>query len=240
MLLTFLRRQKIADAKVTTWPLLTDYKFDTQGGALAFENGTADTNWTLSYELAFSATSQGDWGVFKLDKPTFAVAPRGTRLRVAVPANSSWVGINATRGPMFGDLGIQEDVRIDGYAPQTVSTRDTAYGKDQLVWFRSLNPRVQYSLTVFPSGSDERATIGINSITFYSGLGDGEYPDPNAKNATGAEPADKDGSSADAGAKSGKSNAGAIAGGVVGGVVGLLLLLLLLWCCMRRRRRAAE
>lgn len=243
--------ETIADAKVTTWPLLSNYMFDTRGGALRFENGTAApgataANWTLSYEYAFSVTGQGDWGVFKLDGPTFAVAPKGASLHVVVPPNSSWIGVNATRGPTFGELQIKEDVKIDGYAPQTVSTKDTAYGKDQLVWFRSLDPRVQYNLTLFPSLLNEKSAVGINSITFYSGLGDGEYPDPNAKNATGKDGVGKGDTSSDAetgtdsAPKKKKSNAGAIAGGVVGGVVGLLLLILLLWCCMRRRRRREE
>ncbi|EKD01475.1 hypothetical protein A1Q2_04224 [Trichosporon asahii var. asahii CBS 8904] len=223
--------ETIADAKVTTWPLLSNYMFDTRGGALRFENGTAApgataANWTLSYEYAFSVTGQGDWGVFKLDGPTFAVAPKGASLHVVVPPNSSWIGVNATRGPTFGELQIKEDVKIDGYAPQTVSTKDTAYGKDQLVWFRSLDPRVQYNLTLFPSLLNEKSAVGINSITFYSGLGDGEYPDPNAKNATGKDGVGKGDKSSDAetgtdsAPKKKKSNAGAIAGGVVGGVPG--------------------
>lgn len=281
-------RKTIADAKVTTWPLLNNYIFDTRGGALTYENSSTilvdghpptaqdiialgpevlassdpdltelsrktgrtwtqkSVNWTLSYDYAFSVTSGGDWGVFKLDGPTFAVAPPGTSLHISVPANTSWIGINATRGPAFGDLGITENVKIDGYAAKPINTKDVFYGKDQLVWFRSLDPRVKYNITVFSSLLDKKSAIGLNSVTFYSGLGDGEYPDPNAvktsDNKNGQHVGNTGGSkgSSAAPAKSHKSKAGAIAGGVVGGVISLLLLILLLWCCVRRRRRAAE
>lgn len=57
-----------------------------------------------SYDYAFSITSQGDWGAFKLSGPTYAVAPKGASLHVVVPANTSWIGVNATRGPTFGEL----------------------------------------------------------------------------------------------------------------------------------------
>lgn len=134
----------------------------------------------------------------------------GGMIWIDVPANTSFISVNGSRGPGFAWISTA-GTPIDGYMPPNLGTSQDIYSANELLWWRSLSPHVKYNISIGSTGSAKRPLF-LTSVTFYSDL-------PPKKSST---------------------NIGAIVGGVVGGVVGLLLLAGLGWWLWRRRRREPQ
>lgn len=205
---------------VTTWPFIENGKYSSQF-RWAF-SAPERRKTTSSYAAAINDTnlaSLKDLGV------EGAVVDHPQSAKVIVPEGTAWVGLNATLGPVFGDINIKEEPRL---SMESIKTLQRYYGPDELVWFRSLNPRERYNFTI---STDLNEPIALNSMVFYSGGAVDELTTTEDRNS-GASP---NGSSGE-----GRANVGAIAGGVVGGVVGVVLLGVLVWILIRRRRAARQ
>lgn len=169
-----------------------------------------------------------------------AVSPpagRNAFVVVQAPANTSWVALNVTRGPGFGGLSITSEPKIDGYPPESPTTYEEHYVPDEMAWFRSLDPRVRYNISLAAQTDIDHPglPVALNSITFYGGAA--------AEDGAGATRpgGDGDGNGGGDGGDGGKkTNIGAIVGGVVGGVLGALALAVLAWFLLRRRKQARE
>lgn len=132
----------------------------------------------------------------------------GGAVWVDVPANTSFIVVNGSRGPDFGFMHVG-GTPIDGYVPIQTDTEQATYSADQMIWWRSLSPQVKYNISLGCNGTPQRPLF-LTSVTFYKDM----PPEPK------------------------KNHTGAIVGGVVGGVGGLLLILgVLAWWLRRKKRR---
>lgn len=135
------------------------------------------------------------------------VLPLGGKIAFRPPDNTSWVGVNVTRGPTFGKLLIEMDPSISDIG--RMSARGDVFAAER-VWFASLNPARAYTVTL--SAAD--GPVALHSVTFYDS-----------------------GFSSDVDEKRGGTNIGAIVGGVIGGGVALAALCAVVWLLGKEAQR---
>lgn len=220
---------------MTTWPFIENGNFSSRFQFIDHrpgDQGYGTWNTTSSYAAAIKDTnlaSLKDLGV------EGAVPGKSGRVTFTTPDGASWIGLNVTRGPAFAQVVIVAEPKIEGYPPQTLTTWGEYYGPDELLWFRTLNPRVRYNISISPSPAYNMDTeaVALNSLTFYS---DGAISGTSETDTAG--PGTSSGVATSTGSKEGQGgpNIGAIVGGVVGGVCGLALLGALGWFILRRKR----
>ncbi|BEI80775.1 hypothetical protein CcaverHIS002_0113040 [Cutaneotrichosporon cavernicola] len=151
----------------------------------------------------------------------------GTYSEIPIPNGVSFIMINGTTGP--GRTKLQAQI-LPLPPSQNTSTSDgtesfnsanNSWATDTILYLRELDPTVRYNLTLspFPTTSNETATVGIHSITYWYGTSNGTVP---VKPSNGP-------------------NIAAIVGGVVGGVAGgLLLAAIAVYFCVWKPRKRRE
>lgn len=223
--------KSLDDVNVTTWRFVEN---DELSPRFTWRETTGKWNTTLTY-----AGALGDETLRSLSqRVNGAISPAAglsAYVVVPVPVNTSWVALNVTRGPDFDKVSITSKPTIEGYFAETPTTYESNYVPDEMLWFRSLDPRVQYNISIAAISDSDRpgSRIALNSVTFYGGAAvDGPVSDNNDTSS------DDGGAGGDNGGK--KTNIGAIVGGVVGGVVGVALLGALAWILLRRRKQRRE
>lgn len=208
-----------SEVNVTTLRFIEDGKLNPR---FSWDNSSAAWHTTSSYAAALNDSNLRL--LAERSEAAIAPTPGVASVSVQTPANTSWVGLNITRGPTFGAIVISSTPKIEGYNPAVyTSTHGPYYSPDEMLWFRSLDPRVPYNITISSKPEkDHPQAFALNSITFYDG-----------------NPVERQKSESVAESRS-KTNIGAIAGGAVGGVGGALILAGLAWFLLRRRRRRRE
>ncbi|BEJ17670.1 hypothetical protein CspHIS471_0610710 [Cutaneotrichosporon sp. HIS471] len=149
----------------------------------------------------------------------------GTLSEIPIPNGVSFIMINGTTGP--GRTKLQAQIlplppshntsTSDG--TESFNSANNSWATDTILYLRELDPTVQYNLTLspFPTTSNETATVGIHSITYWYGTGTVPVKPLNGPNIP------------------------AIVGGVVGGVVGgLLLAAVAVYFCVWKPRKRRE
>lgn len=216
---------------VTTWHFVENGELSSR---FTWRETTGKWNTTLTY-----AGALGDETLRSVSQQAnAAISPQqglNAAVVVQVPANTSWVALNVTRGPSMGQILITSKPTIEGYFAETPTLYESHYVPDERLWFRSLDPRVQYNITLGAVTDIHHpgSRIALNCVTFYGGAAvDG------SQSGTNVTTSDDGGDKGNGGGK--KPNIGAIAGGVVGGVVGAALLAGLAWFLLRRRKQRKE
>lgn len=203
------------DLNKTVLPFATAGKLSDHP-SLYFRTWDADSNdtWTTTSGYA-QKQRDGSSPIFAaLSREHEAAAspitgPAGGVIWVDIPANTSFIVVNGSRGPEFGWLNFG-GTPIDGYAPFQSNTQQATYVANEMLFWRSISPHVKYNISLGTYNNPERPLF-LTSITFYSDM----PPQPEG------------------------DHTGAIVGGVVGGVGGGLLILggIGYWFWRRKRRR---
>lgn len=94
--------------------------------------------------------------------------------QATLPANTSFVMLNATTGPMYDGLNVKWDPELPtGMGNLTVANVTTLQkwvGYKVPVVVQPLDPRVQYTVRFGGSGLDTNQLISLNSLTTWSAI----------------------------------------------------------------------
>lgn len=200
--------QNLTSVNATTWRLLDG---DSLRSPFQYMSGNSDP-WLPTSAYAGNIS---DAQLSRLVAPAGTdgvVLPAGGQVVFHAPAYSSWVSLNATRGPGFGIL----DIRLSPSVPSSgrINLSGERYAAERS-WFATLNPSLNYTATLFASSGP----VALHSVTSYdSGF---RLPEPEPE----SEPA------------KGGLNVGAVVGGVLGGSVALAALCAVVWLLGRQAQR---
>lgn len=138
-----------------TWYFATNGTLDKTPGRFTFSDPEDESKWTTTSAYARSV-GDDSLGRLMTHGRDGAVMHPGAKVTFKVPAKTSWIELNVTRGPAFGALRIESNRRIEGYAAtlaegfpdDTLWSGGEQYVADERVWIRSLNPHVPFKFTL--------------------------------------------------------------------------------------------
>lgn len=100
----------------------------------------------------------------------FSTSENLAMVQVPIPANTSFVVVNGTMGPSYGQFGVVwEPVPAIGKSPASYWPYTHWDVPNALLYFQPLNPTVQYNMTIGVVATEHQG-VGLTSMTFYSGL----------------------------------------------------------------------
>lgn len=181
-------RKEETDEGEDHWTLLTPRKslFDVPTSLVPLVTDSNERSVEFEYQGLWAVSTEvpGPNGVM-LKHRSLVGSGEEARVRIVVPANSSFLVINGTAGPEHGAISVQWK---NGVSPPYVlerqipaTTLDSSWyaasnssrpfiSTCELLYYACLNPASRYQFLPGPDDDGIRGKVALHSITFYSGL----------------------------------------------------------------------